>query len=320
MSSKNRRPGKPGTPAGVHHSVPRDQRGRATRAEALAQLRRAQAREQRRSRLLVAGGIVVAVAIIAAALVTIGLRHGPSAGSASTSNADTSVVDAVTGVPRATFDQVGAGAAQAFPNPIKAPALTADGKPRVLYVGAEYCPFCAAERWAVVAALARFGTLTDLGQTASAGDDVFPDTPTLSFHGARYTSKYLSFTGVETSSNQRQGNGYAPLDTLSAPDRELLSTYNAPPYVSGQGGSIPFVDLGGKFVSSGASFSPQVLAGKTHAEVARALADPDSDIAQAVDGTANVFTAALCRITGNEPGSVCTSPGVKAAATKLGNR
>src|SRR5438270_1263439 len=31
-------------------------------------------------------------------------------------------------------------------------------KPVFLFVGAQYCPFCAAERWAVVKALSRFGT------------------------------------------------------------------------------------------------------------------------------------------------------------------
>ena len=38
------------------------------------------------------------------------------------------------------------------------PALTSGGKPEILYVGAEYCPYCAAERWAMVVALSRFGT------------------------------------------------------------------------------------------------------------------------------------------------------------------
>ena len=40
--------------------------------------------------------------------------------------------------------------------------LTADGKPLVLYVGAEYCPYCAAERCAMVQALSRFGTFSNL--------------------------------------------------------------------------------------------------------------------------------------------------------------
>jgi hypothetical protein len=88
--------------------------------------------------------------------------------------------------------------------------LTANGKPLVVYVGAEYCPYCAAERWAAVIALSRFGTFSGLGQTHSSSTDVYPNTATLSFHGASYTSQYLQFQGVETQSNQPQGTGYAP--------------------------------------------------------------------------------------------------------------
>jgi len=55
---------------------------------------------------------------------------------------------------------------------------------------------------AVVVALSRFGTFTNLGVTSSASNDVYPNTPTLSFHGATYNSQYLSFTGVETTSNK----------------------------------------------------------------------------------------------------------------------
>ncbi len=32
------------------------------------------------------------------------------------------------------------------------PALTSGGKPQIVYMGAEYCPYCAAERWAMVVA------------------------------------------------------------------------------------------------------------------------------------------------------------------------
>jgi hypothetical protein len=109
--------------------------------------------------------------------------------------------------------------------------LTDAGKPLIVYLGAEYCPYCAAERWAMVAALSRFGTFTNLGQTHSSSTDVFPDTPTLSCHGASYTSQYLAFQGVEMQSNQPQGNGYAPLDTPTAAQQQLLKTYDAPPYV-----------------------------------------------------------------------------------------
>lgn len=106
-----------------------------------------------------------------------------------------------------------------------------------------------------MAALARFGTFTDLPRRPSATDDIYPDTATLSFHGSSYASEYLSFTGVETSTNKRQGDGYAPLDALTPEDAKLVETYNAPPYVQQQG-SISSVHLGGAFVSSGASFDP----------------------------------------------------------------
>jgi hypothetical protein len=186
----------------------------------------------------------------------------------------------------------------------------------VLYVGAEYCPYCAAERWAMVVALSRFGTFSGLGQTASAANDVFPSTPTLSFHGSSFRSSTVAFSGVETQSNEVVNGQYAPLDKLSAADEQLFSTYDSPPYVD-DAGSIPFVDIGGKYLISGSTFSPQVLKGKTHQQVAAALSDPSSDIAQAVDGAANLITAAVCATTANTPAPVCASAGVQAAAKRL---
>jgi hypothetical protein len=53
-------------------------------------------------------------------------------------------------------------------------------------------------------------------------------------------------------------------------------------------------------VISGASYSPQVLQGKTQTQIAAALADPNSAIAWAVDGTANLITAAICQITNGQ--------------------
>ena len=128
-------------------------------------------------------------------------------------------MNAVTNVPAASLDAVGFGTAQAAPTRIDAPPLTADGKPQVLYVGAEYCPFCAGQRWPVVVALSRFGTWSNLGATTSASEDVFPDTETLSFHGAGYTSDHLTFTGTELQTRTLKDGAYTPLDTLSPPTR-----------------------------------------------------------------------------------------------------
>ena len=59
------------------------------------------------------------------------------------------------------------------------------------------------------------------------------------------------------------------------------------------------------------------LAGKSHRQIAAALSDPASPIALAVDGSANVITAALCKVTGQQPTPVCSAPGVTAAAKTL---
>ncbi|MBN9619769.1 MAG: DUF929 family protein, partial [Actinobacteria bacterium] len=250
--------------------------------------------QQRRRQFLIVGGTVLVVLIAVVALVVVKAvtgTGGPKSGEKAT--AATGVVIAnVASVPGSVFDQVGVGAVAARPVGITAPALTADGKPRVLYVGAEYCPYCAAERWAVAVALSRFGTLHGLGQTASSPSDVYPNTQTLSFHGATFTSAYLTFTGKEIQSNQVVDGQYARLDTLTTADTKLVETYDAPPYLSSSG-SIPFIDFGGKYLVGGASYDPGVLQGKSRGEIAAALTQPDSAIAKAVIGSADVITASI---------------------------
>jgi hypothetical protein len=285
---------------------------RAKRLAAAEQVRRELAARQRRSRLMGVGAIILAVVVVVAIVVAVGLLHNNQG--AKTTAASDEVISGVTSVPAATFDQVGAGSIKTLPSAITADPLTADGKPRIVYVGAEYCPFCAAERWSLVAALARFGTFTGLGQTASTPNDVFPNTPTLSFHGSSYTSQYISFTGYEI-----QDTNGKQLDKLTADDNALVETYNAPPYVgtSDTAGSIPFIALFGSYVSQGASYSPDIFKGMSHAEVAQAMQDPGTEVAKNVDAMANVFSAIICKATDGQPGDVCTSSGVQAAAAKL---
>jgi hypothetical protein len=245
---------------------------------------------------------------------------GPAAASQQAADPNAAqVLQAVTSVPETALDQVAAGKVDSLPKLAAGePALTADGKPLIVYVGAEYCPFCAAQRWGMVVALSRFGSFTDLQTTHSSSSDVYPNTATLSFHGSTYTSSFLSFQGVETQSNTPQGNTYAVLDTPTAQQSQLLQKYNAPPYVAaGSAGSIPFIDFGNKYFASGASFSPQLLAGMSGSDIATALSDPTSPVAQAILGSANAFTAAICDLTGGQPAQVCTTTGVSAYAGKL---
>jgi hypothetical protein len=282
----------------------------AARKQAAAQRALAAERGRRRQWLIVGSAIGVVIVVVAV-LIGIKVASGPSKPSAGAQAgaASAQVIKDVTGVPAATLNSIGAGTVKAAPTALSGAALTAGGMPRVLYVGAEWCPYCAAERWALAVALSRFGTLSHLGSTASSPDDVFPSTATISFHGADYTSKYVSLTAKEIESNEVSGQGHAALDTLDSKDASLFENVGK--------GSFPFIDLGGRYMISGASFDPGVLQGKTHVQIAGALSNPDSEIAKAVDGTANVITAAICKVTGNQPGDVCTSAGVTAAMKAL---
>lgn len=261
------------------------------------------------------GGVIAVIATLIIVKAVTGVGEPKSGQKANTASGD--VISKVTAVPAAVLTQVGAGSVKDGPKKGDGPVLTAGGLPRILYVGAEYCPYCAAERWAVAVALSRFGTFTNLGQTASSPSDVFPNTATLTFHGSSYTSELISLTAKELQSNQVKDGRYAPLDTLSAADEEIVRKYDAPPYTEHAGG-IPFMTIGNRYVFAGASFDPGVLAGKTHQQIADALSDPNSAIAKGVIGTANIITAAVCDLTGGKPGAVCTSAEVKAAAEKLG--
>ncbi|SDP20667.1 protein of unknown function [Nakamurella panacisegetis] len=268
-------------------------------------LREERLRRDRRNRLLrTVGAPVLVVVLIVVVFVVVKANQKPPAAAAPSGPAPATLTASLESIPTANYDTVGKGSTDSrVMTAINGDALTAGGKPRVLYIGAEYCPFCAAERWSMVTALARFGTFSGLGTTSSSSSDSYPNTATLTFHGATYTSQYLSFTGVEETTNVRSGNGYAPLDKPSAADQALVTKYNT-------SGSIPFVDLGNKYLISGASYDPQVLAGLTQAQIAAALLKPDSDIAKGVLGGANYVTAALCRLTNNQPAAVCTSSAV----------
>ena len=289
---------------------------RAARREAAqAELRRVQA-QQRRTRLIWTAVVVAIVVIIFGSVAVYGLNRSGGSGQKTTA-ATAKLEKTIASIPSGTYDAVGKGdQATQLKTLSGATAMTEGGKPRILYVGAEYCPYCAAERWAVAAALARFGTFSNLGQTTSSKVDVYPDTSTLSFHGATYTSKYIAFKAYETYTNQVQGSSYKPLDTLSTPDGKIFDKYDYPPYVSSKG-AIPFIDFGGSYVSQGATYSPQLLAGLTHQQIATALTDPSTTIAKGAIGSANVFTAAICKLTKDQPSSVCSSKAVTAVASAV---
>jgi hypothetical protein len=269
------------------------------------------------------GGVIAVVVVIIGMVIYHEATKGnsspaSSAGAGSTSTVPPAVMHDVESVPASVFNTVGIGKQLAYPVAFHGHAPNVGGKPVAAYIGAEYCPYCAAERWPVVTALSRFGKFSGLKATHSSSSDVYPNTQTFSFHGSTYSSPYITFQPVETASNQPQGDSYKPLDTPNALQASMFQTYNGPPYFS-QSGAIPFISYSNQYGSQGASYSPQVLAGLSMSQIASALHDPSSPVAQGVIGTANTVSAAVCAIDGGKPASVCQSPGVTAAAKKLGS-
>jgi hypothetical protein len=288
--------------------------------ERIAAQQAAARRAEARRRLLIAGGAIVVVVAIVVAFVLIKLNSG-SPSSSGTSGSSSSVTGTalpasvnrdVSGVPVSTLDAIGEGSVPSYnPEPISAisgSALTSQGKPEMLYIGAEFCPYCAALRWSMAVALSRFGTLSPLRGIHSSPSDAFPNTATLTFYKWTYTSKYLVFTPVENETVTR-----APLQATTAEQQKIWETYE--PDVSTRG--YPFIDFGNKYLIKAPIYDPSVLAGKTWSQIASAMHDPSSPIAQGVNGAANLMTAAICKTTGNQPASVCASPTITRLQAKL---
>ncbi len=294
----------------------------STRREKIAAQRAAERRSEQRRRILLAGGSIVVVLAVVLVFVIVKLNSKPPSASSAqgltngpTGSALTSVVNKVTSVPASTLDAVGSGngAVTGKPTTISGSTLTSNGKPEMFYMGAEYCPYCAAERWAMIVALSRFGTFKNLATVHSAVEngggtaEPDPDTPTFTFLHATYTSQYLTFTPLEIQTNipDPSTGSYTLLQKPSAAQQAIVTKYG------GANSPIPFIDFGNHYLISGVSYDPAVLDGmgaNGWATIASDLSNPSSAVAQAVDGTANYITAAICKgLTNNAPASACTS-------------
>jgi hypothetical protein len=232
------------------------------------------------------------------------------------SPASPAVVAKVTGVTPAEMDAIGLGQGVTAPSVLKnQPNLTSNGKPELLYIGAEFCPYCAAERWSMVLALSRFGTWSGLKESTSSLWDAFPSTATFSFRDATLTSQYISFVSVENQTNDNNGQGSRkPLQRLTTAQGNLWTKYSTQ---FGTTTGYPFISFGNKVFVLGPSYVPDVLAGLNQSDIAAKLSNPNDVVTQRIVGTANYLTAAICALTGNNPSSVCSASGVHKAAVAL---
>lgn len=254
------------------------------------------AQQQKRQRMQWSIGIVVLVVAAVVVLVLVKSSKGDSTTSYAATPAPTSISEDLAAVPLEAI--AAAYAANPPQNPVKPnpnPADLAEGdKPEVLYIGAEFCQYCAGERWALNVALSKFGEFSDLQLITSSGLDV----PTLAYVGSKYTSDHVVFNPIELQDQQGE-----PLEDATEEEMELFRTLG--------GGSFPFIDFGGKAFQQGGSVDIDVLIGKSQADIAAALAkstasdtDPNS-VPGSVNAAAGEFIRTICEQTGEQPADVC---------------
>jgi len=200
---------------------------------------------------------------------------------------------------------------QVYMKAINGPRVAKGNKVGILYVGADFCPYCAGQRWALVMTLLRFGHFKGVEYMASSPTDVYSNTPTFSFLHSTYTSKYVKFEAVETA--DRMGH---KLESMDKAQNAIFSKFDAPPYSPGYG-SIPFVYVDGQYLVTRPMVSPNDLSGMDWEQIVASLNNPQSNLFQSVMPQINALTAAVCSLDGGDPDDVCSASGVMAANTIL---
>jgi thiol-disulfide isomerase/thioredoxin len=183
------------------------------------------------------------------------------------------------------------------------------GKPLVFFMGAEWCPFCASERWGLVEATSRFGKWSGLRELRSReGQDYFPALATYDLSQATYTSDYISIRHKEVATVEGD-----PLQKLGSFEEGLVNGYD-------KLGSVPFLFASGPAgrYTVELPFSPGLLDGQSFAslrkEVAAAAPTP---AVEAIDGQADAITALICKLDGRQPASVCAKGSIPALEGEL---
>ncbi len=293
-------------PASAAQRREQERQQRVQRTNTSQNTRAPQVRGRRRAKksnsgLWIGGGILLGVLVIVGLFVFLANQQKPA-----TATATPQVFNTITNVNPTLLSTVNTGgldsSVKSLLLPVKnTPILKGPtGKPQFFYMGAEYCPYCAAQRWGMIVALSRFGKFDKPLTPIIASEN---NVPTYSFDKSSYTSQYLDFVPVEVEDNSTQPQ---PLEKLSPDQQQLVSTYDGPPYTQ-SAGAYPFMDIGNQFVSSGAFYPPDILVGNTHQQIADQLKDPNSKMSQAILGSANYITASICTITQNQPANVCTT-------------
>jgi hypothetical protein len=290
--------------------------------------------EQRRKRNIITaiaavGGVVVLIAVVVILKVSGGSGTPSGPADAGTFALTPKLLSQVEDVPVSTLvaaaKSAPAGSTPAQKLPGTAEVLMKDGKPEILYIGAEYCPFCAAERWALVMALSKFGTFTGLKGTSSSSIDTNPSTPTFSFYGSTYKSPYISFDSVELQTNTYSASlgNYPTLQTPTAAQNALLTKWDVAPYTT-ENGSIPFVYLGGKYLVTGAQYVASPISGKSFDSAVPYMTSGANATSRQAEAVAGYLVGEILALTHDQPASIASQvpaslKGINTSSASKGN-
>jgi hypothetical protein len=260
----------------------------------------------RRSRTLGIWGIVSVVVIVICLVVVSSLGSVNTSAKGSFSPASgtpipSALVARLQSVPLSALMSAPTAGLDVSPAGIKDQKLTSDGKPDLLYIGAEFCPVCATERWAMYVALSKFGTFSPQpGEIHSAIRD--GDIQTLTFYGTKFTSRYLIFTPVETTTNEPDGDYYVGLQEPTQAQLRLWESHTSQ--------SFPWLDFGGDKDLTSAQYNPSVLEGLTFNGIATQVGNNSTAVGADVDASAKVLIQTICStMTSNKPADVCNAVG-----------
>ena len=176
-----------------------------------------------------------------------------------------------------------------------------NGKPILVYVGAEFCPYCAVERWALIMALERFGNFTNLHYTTSANDE--GDYATFTFVGSSYTSNYIAFRAYED--EDRSEN---PLQTVPANYSAVWSNF---------GSGFPFLDFENTYVIKASVLPfPDIIGGKNWTAILNDISTSDS-VGLQIREAADLITGVICKVTQGNPPAVCSASAISTSTSSI---
>ncbi len=277
---------------------------RRAAAQAAAEEAARKARMSRNRAIRIWAVILVIVAVIG--LVAVSSLGGATTPAGSSSPASgvpipAAILSRLQSIPVKTLMSAPSGGLDVYPGGIKDPRLTSGDKPELLFIGAEFCPVCATERWAMYVALSKFGTFVPQpGEIHSALRD--GDIQTLTFYKSKFTSPYLTFMPVEATTNEPDGDYYVSLQTPTATQLRLWKSHT--------GETFPWLDFGGVKQLTSAQYDPSVLEGMTFNAIAAQIGNNSTVVGADVDASAKVLIQTICStLTSNKPAAVCKVAG-----------